>query len=71
MLNKQKEILGLVLKIIWWTLLGLALGWGVDVFQQAGHRGDLHAVSELRSAGNLWIGGAFGFFLGLIKAARG
>lgn len=71
MSENQKAILLVVLQILLWTLLGVAIGWCLGVFQVFTHQDDPADILEIRMTMNTWLGGIFGFLLGLTKAARG
>ncbi len=71
MSGKQNELLGFVAIIIFWTLIGLAIGWCLGVFQVFSHQDDPADIFEIRMTMNTWLGGIFGFLLGLTKAVRG
>lgn len=67
----EKKVIKIASAILFCTIFGAVLGWFINVFQLYTHEGEPLLISDIRGPMNIFIGGIFGFFLGLIRVKNG
>ncbi len=68
---KKAELFKIFITIIIGTVIGFAMGGAVGTFEHYTHTGEALDMIQFRRDTNFFLGGFFGFLLGVYRALRG